>query len=81
MLRAQTYWEIFSKNLRNFALLEILPGAEKGDGNTVSRTAGHSLKEEEEEEKEDYTKVPCRLDPEGTNIYVYIEMFQSFMLN
>ena len=67
-------------------MLEILPGAEKGDGHTVSRTAGHSLKEveevkEEEEEKEDYTKVPCRLDPEGTNIYVYIEMFQSFMLN
>ena len=55
----------------------------------MSRTAGHSQKEvgkeeeedEVEEKKEDYTKVPCRLDPEGTNIYIYIEMFQSFMLN
>ena len=57
-------------------MLEILPGAKKGDGNKVSRTAGHSqtevkeVKEEGEKEKEevkeveekeeDYTTVPLR---------------------
>ena len=34
-------------------MLEILPGAKKGDGNKVSRMAGHSQKEVKEELKEE----------------------------
>ena len=38
-------------------MLEILPGAKKGDGNKVSRMAGHSQKEVKEELKEEGEEV------------------------